>query len=579
MASVWTELKRRNVVRVAIAYAVASWLVLQLTDVLKSLLSLPEWIGGVVIAMLAVGFILALILSWAYELTPEGVKREKEVDRSRSTTPDTGRKLDFVIIGVLSIAVVIFAIDEIFWDMNVQEEIVETTGRQTIAVMPFINMSSDPEQEYFSDGLSEELLNLLAKIPELRVTSRSSAFYYKNKEYLIADVGRELGVANILEGSVRRSGDTLRITAQLIDVSDDSHLWSETWDRELVDIFVIQDEIAKAVVAGLKLRLLHEVPQAKVTSPEVYALYLQSRMLTRGFGPRGHVEAEAAIQRALELDPTFVQGWIRQSQIYQGGSASGAWNPHDGYRKAREAVLKALELDPDNAEVHARLSSIARNYDYDMETAQRELDLSLSIAPNEALVLSNAAGVARAKGEFAKSVRLLKEVEALDPLSPAPKRRLGIIYLGLRQYEQAISAFSAALDLAPTAGQIHYRIGCALLAAGEFESALAAMDLDQVDGLRLAGRAMVLQAMGEVDNAALELQQLIALGDRWTYEIAQTHAYLGNIDESFEWLERAFDRRDQSLSSIVLDPLIDNIRSDPRYDAFIERLGITDPNR
>jgi len=225
------------------------------------------------------------------------------------------------------------------------------------------------------------------------------------------------------------------------------------------------------------------------------------------------------------------------------------------------------------------LSGIARNYDYDLETAQRELDLALGVAPNEAFILSSAASLAQRKGEFAKAVRLFKEVETLDPLSSGAKRRLGVAYLGLRQYERARSASSAALDLSATDAQVRFHIGRTFLATGELESALAQMDLEPVDGFRLAGRAMVLQAMGDLDNAAIELQQLIALGNRWTYEIAQTHAYLGNIDESFEWLERAFDRRDQSLGNILVDPLIDNIRSDPRYDAFMERLGYTDPNR
>jgi tetratricopeptide (TPR) repeat protein len=261
------------------------------------------------------------------------------------------------------------------------------------------------------------------------------------------------------------------------------------------------------------------------------------------------------------------------------GAATGAWNPHDGYRNARVAILKALELDPDNAEAHAVLSRIASNYDYDLETAEREIDLALSIAPNNAAVLSRAASLAQRKGEFAKAVSLFKEVATLDPLSSATKRRLGGAYTGLGQYEQARIAYSESIDLSVDGAQRYFQIGRTFLATGELESALAEMDLEPVDGFRLAGRAMVFQAMGDLDNAALELQRLIALGDRWTYEIAQAHAYFGNIDESFEWLERAFDRRDQSLASILADPLIDNIRSDPRYYAFMERLGYTDLNR
>ncbi len=222
MASVWGELKRRNVVRVAVAYAIVSWLILQLTDVLVPLLDLPEWVGRFVFLLLVIGFLLALILSWAYELTPQGVKLEKNVDRSESITHITGRKIDFVIIGVLVVAVGFLLVDKLYpGEGDTAPDEVIATERKSIAVLPFINLSSDPEQEYFSDGLAEELLNLLTRIPELRVTSRSSAFSYKGKDFKIADVGRELNVDHVLEGSVRRSGDQIRITAQLIDVSED----------------------------------------------------------------------------------------------------------------------------------------------------------------------------------------------------------------------------------------------------------------------------------------------------------------------------------------------------------------------
>ncbi len=229
MASVWGELKRRNVVRVAVAYAIVSWLILQLTDVLIPLLDLPEWVGRFVFLLLVIGFLLALILSWAYELTPQGVKLGKDVDSSESITHITGRKIDFVIIGVLVVAVGFLLVDKLYLgEGDTVPDKVIVTERKAIAVLPFINMSSDPEQEYFSDGLAEELLNLLARIPELRVTSRSSSFSYKGKDFKIADVGRELNVGHVLEGSVRRSGDQIRITAQLIDVSEDAHIWSDT---------------------------------------------------------------------------------------------------------------------------------------------------------------------------------------------------------------------------------------------------------------------------------------------------------------------------------------------------------------
>ena len=368
MASFWGELKRRNVVRVAIAYGVVSWLVLQLTDVLVPILTLPEWVGRFVFFVLVIGFVLALFLSWAYEITPEGVKLEKHVDRSQSVTHATGRKLDFAIIAMLVVALAYFVWESRFEESSIENgsivtaneaEITATSQQRTIAVLPFVNMSSDEEQEYFSDGLSEELLNLLARIPELRVTSRSSAFYYKNKEFRIADVGRELGVEHILEGSVRRSGNTIRITAQLIEVDSDVHVWSETWDRTFADVFVIQDEIAEAVVSALKIRLLGDTPRSLATVPESYAMYLQSEQLSNLLTKESMQQAEALLVRALEVDEQFAPGWARLSQIYLRGSGTGSWPPVEAAALARSAAENALSNDDGNVPAHITLSNIA----------------------------------------------------------------------------------------------------------------------------------------------------------------------------------------------------------------------------
>ena len=574
MASVWGELKRRNVVRVAVAYAIVSWLILQLTDVLIPLLDLPEWVGRLVFLLVVIGFLLALILSWAYELTPQGVKLEKNVDRSESISHITGRKIDFVIIGVLVVAVGFLLADKlILGEGDAALDEVIATERKSIAVLPFINMSSDPEQEYFSDGLAEELLNLLARIPELRVTSRSSAFSYKGKDFKIADVGRELNVGHVLEGSVRRSGDRIRITAQLIDVAEDAHIWSETWERTLDDVFVVQDEIAQAVIAELKLRLLDEAPRTDTTSPEAYTLYLQSKALSAQFTAAGDLQAEAVVLRALEIDRMYVPAWLALANIYAIGSGNGAWNPHEGYPKSRAAVMEALRLDADNAQAHVALSRIARDYDYDLETARREQKLASTLAPHDPVVLFSAARLALTGGDYAESIRLLKEVEILDPVSWGPKMSLGHSYLPLDRLAEAKSAFTEALELLPIGVQVNFRLGSVMLVSGELDDALSQMNKETRAGFRLAGRAMVLHAMGDTSSAARELEKLIAIGDTWTYEIAQVHAYLGNLDESFRWLHRAIDRRDGSLSLMTGDPFVNNLRDDPRFDDVLDRLG------
>ena len=282
-SSFFEELKRRNVVKVAVLYMIASWLLLQVTDVLSSLLPVPEWAGSFVVMLLILGFFPAVIFSWVYEMTPEGLKKEKDIDRSQSITPETGHKINVLIVLLLLLAIGGLVVDRLVPEAEqvadpppvaeTTEEAVQVDPAQlaamkfapppdrSIAVLPFVNMSDDPGNEFFSDGISEELLNLLAKVPELQVTSRSSAFAFKGERIDIPEVAQKLNVAHILEGSVRKAGNQVRITAQLIQARSDTHIWSETYDRTLDNIFAIQDEIASEVVAQLKVTLLGEAPK------------------------------------------------------------------------------------------------------------------------------------------------------------------------------------------------------------------------------------------------------------------------------------------------------------------------------
>ena len=338
MPSIWFELKRRNVIRVGALYALAGWLLLQVADILFALLDVPTWGLRLVLGLLLLGFPLVLIFSWVYEMTPEGLKRERKIDRSHSITPNTGRKIDRLIIASLIVVVAVLTADRVLF-MSPSQEVLQpaestsavpeaepqiagkvTTETQidvgqqkSIAVLPFVNISGDKENEYFSDGLTEELLNLLAKVDDLRVSSRTSSFAFKGKDTNIPSVARELKVAHILEGSVRKSGMSVRITAQLIDVETDSHLWSETYDRQLDDIFAIQDEIATAVVDALKVRLLNPgevVAQGqRETSTDAYLLYLRGRHIYElGRDTRDIDFVKQAIgqyEAALEVDPEY----------------------------------------------------------------------------------------------------------------------------------------------------------------------------------------------------------------------------------------------------------------------------------
>ena len=559
-----SELRRRNVLRMAVLYAIAAWLIMQVAEVIMDLANLPNWIGPTILGLLAVGFPIALIFSWFYELTPEGISLEKDVDRAESITHVTGRRLNFIVISLLCAAVILFAYDK--WWMQGPPE-------KSIAVLPFENMSGDPGQEYFSDGLAEELLNLLARIPELRVTSRSSAFFYKGKKFKIADVGRELNVGHILEGSVRRSGDTVRITAQLIDVTTDAHLWSQTWDRTFDDVFVIQDEIAQAVVDALKISLLGDTPRALETTPEAYALYLQSRSLAAQRAADSLLRAEALMKRALEIDNEYAPAWVQLANIYTVGADIGSWHPNEGFPKARAAAMEALRLDANNAAAHATLSSIARGYDYDLETARAEQQLASTLAPGNSVIQASASRLAVLTGDYDEAIRLGEEAALGDPLNLQTKLMLGFGYFYAGRIDEAMSVFREIIALNPLAADANIRLGQALLISGDYDAALEEMNKGVRDGHRRAGRALVFQAMGDSERAAVELDELIALGYTWTYEIAMVHAYRGELDEAFTWLDRAIDRRDTALTLILGDPFLDNLRDDPRFDAVLERLG------
>jgi len=306
------ELKRRNVFRVGIAYAIATWVLLQITEVITPILGLPDWAPKLIFVILAVGFVPALIFAWAYELTPEGLKKEKDVDRSESITHHTGRKLDFAIIAVLVLAVGLLLADR-YTGQPVSDS--QQMVKKSIAVLPFVNISSDKEQEYFSDGITEEILNSLASVKELKVAGRTSSFAFKGQNQDLRRIGELLGVDHILEGSVRKSGTTVRITAQLIQVEDGFHLWSDTYDRELTDVFAIQDEIASEILIQLKAQLLDEerpVLVSRRTDPEVYDLYLLAKQRLYGRTRQTIELAVELLDQAIAKDPDYAPAFAQR---------------------------------------------------------------------------------------------------------------------------------------------------------------------------------------------------------------------------------------------------------------------------
>jgi TolB-like protein len=375
--SLFAELKHRNVFRVGIAYAVAAWVLLQIFDVLGDIFELPAWGGKLILALLIVGFFLALIFAWAFELTPEGVKRDSEVDHSRPVAPQTGRRLNRLIIATLILALALFAADKFLWDpardralaataaeqgrseaMAEAESAVQAAARaaeqaaaeNSIAVLPFADMSPGGNQQYFSDGVAEELLNALVRVDGLEVASRTSSFAFRGDRRSLREIAQVLGVSHVLEGSVRRAGDRVRITAQLIEAASDHHFWSETYDRDLDDVLAVQGEIANAIVSSMKDELGLDIRPEQVAiasateSADAYDLHLQGRALILA---RSDIDrAVALLEQAVAIDPGFAKAWEVLGAANYIAPSWGYELDGDPWTRALAASERALELDP-----------------------------------------------------------------------------------------------------------------------------------------------------------------------------------------------------------------------------------------
>ena len=461
----------------------------------------------------------------------------------------------------------------------------------SIAVLPFINMSRDEENEYFADGLSEELLNVLAKIRGLRVASRTSAFSFKGKGVDIPTVAQKLNVATVLEGSVRKSGKRVRITAQLIQVASDSHLWSETYDRELDDIFAVQDDIAQSVVKELRAALLGEtadkvaststaaeVRQAatgRSDNPEAFQLYLQGKF----HGERvTQVDSDKAIdlfQRALAIDPSFALAWAGLSQIHILQAGYGFAPISGGFERAREAAQNALRLAPDLAEGHIALGTVLQGSDWNFTAAGASFRRALELAPGDANALRAAAHLARVLGRVDEALDLLRKAVALDPLSAHTHRQAAMVAVMSERFDEAAMSFQLALDLAPKAGLNHAFLAITRLLQGRGQEVMEVAEAESHDVFRNLALAMIHHAEGRAAESDAAVQTLIS-GFGWTaaYQVAEAFAYRNEVDEAFEWLERAYEQRDPGMTYSATDVILRPLHGDPRWQSFLLRLGL-----
>jgi len=560
MNNFFAELKRRNVFKVGVAYAVVAWAIMQFVDIIQDPFGLPEWFQRVTVVALVIGLPIALLLSWAYEVTPEGVKKTAEVDKASSITPKTGARINKVIAAGFVLALAFISYDKFVAPdgATVHEAL---AGSASIAVLPFADLSSTQDQGYFADGISEEILNVLAKIPDLKVAGRTSSFTFKGQNKDLREIAEKLGVNYVLEGSVRKDNEKVRITAQLISASDGFHLWSETYDRQLTDIFSVQDEISNAVADALEIQLgVGDKPatQKAAVNPEAYSLYLRARQAFHARTGELMEQARSLFETAVILDPKISEAWSGLSLTYGllPFYKTGGVDPREMKIKGRAAAEKALALNPGNAEAYSTLSIIFLQ-EFDWKAAALSNAKAEALAPNDAEVANFIGDFYRFTFDTVNAIKWEKHAYDLDPLHEVQARDLAFAYLSAGEYENALKYASVSEQLAPdNIFSMQVKV-YALTYMKKFNEAHAL--LDRWESNSGENRFVFVTAKGvlaivegkhqEALNCIKELQQLEAEGKGSPAIISYHFALNGDLESALKWYEKAYRERSQGLTS------------------------------
>src|SRR6185437_3128468 len=578
--SLFQELKRRNVLRAGVLYAGAVWALAQGISQLGPSIGAPDWVTRWFLVAAIIGFPFWLAFAWFYEFTPNGLKRESEIDPADSIAHHTGRKLNIWIFGVMAVAIVLLLTNTFVLHRGVNEVAAAPATApviappSSIAVLPFSNESDDKQQDYFADGIAEDLLNLLTEVRPLQVAARTSSFAFKGKGLGVPEIAAKLHVANVLEGSVRKAGDELRITAQLVRASDGYQIWSHSYDRQLTDIFAIQDGIAADVVKNLKVKLLGALPTARATDPKAYTLYLQARQLANQSTADSFKSSNALLQQALAIDPRYAPAWKELARNFGNEATFGMFPADQGWRQARDAADEALAIDPDYAPAQATLGVIAMNQNNDLPDATRHFERALALDPTDLSVLSNSAGLLLALGRLPSGIAVMEYGVARDPVNPRALNNLGLAYLFAGRYDEAIATLRTTLSLSPGYSGAPSLLGEALMLKGDAQAALAAMQQEKVDELRLVGLALANHALGQRTPSDAALAALIAKYAKDNpYDIASVYAYRGEADPAWAWLDKAVQSNDASLPNSQIDPLLTQLHADTRWLPFLRKIG------
>ena len=603
--SLFNELKRRNVFRVGLAYVVSAWVIAQVASLVLDSIKAPDWVMQALLLGLGLGFIVALIIAWAYELTPEGIKKEKDVIRDESITNFTAKKLDYITIAGVLVVVALFVYQRIYpipqtiipensvaqtevieadssLDKNLDNSIsVESSDTniksddKSIAVLPFVDLSPANDQEYFSDGLTENILHALAQIREIKVAGRTSSFAYKNRNVDLREIGQSLNVQKILEGSVQKSGERIRITAQLINADDGFHIFSKTYDRDLVDIFAVQDEITGAVVMALRQSILgkNELNGGYDGNYDAYNFYLLG---LNYFKKRNNESFELAIEqfkKALDIDPNMALAWAGLSEAYSTQTGYGT-DFTVGYEQARVAALKAIELDSNLPEAHLALALVQRSYDWDWDGTEASLRRAYSLRPGDVEIMSKLALLKSLKGAKTEALKEIEQALVLDPLNESIQRSRANLLINFNRHQEALPFYQELVRKYPERGTIHYFLAFIYYSIGDYKQALEVAKSEKFNFLKLELEAILHDKLDNKPLAKQKLKELIdTYGDDVSWQVASVYAAWGDANQAFAALNRGFEARDPGLIYIKGSKWFAAYHDDPRYGAFLQKMG------
>ena len=586
--SFFAEMKRRNVYKVAIAYAVVGWLLVQVATQVFPFLEIPNWIVRLVILLIAIGFPIALVIAWAFESTPEGIKRTAVADAAREYSRGKAW-ICVVIVGAL-LSIGLFFLGR-YTAGNAtprhdaspaRTEAATAAPQKSIAVLPLLNESGDPADEYFSDGLSEELIAALGQIRNLKVIGRSSSFRFKGRKEELKTIGEKLGVSTLLEGTVRKQGDNVRIVAELINAADGTELWSRIFDRELKDIFAVQTEIAQAVAASLELTLLgnKDAPatNASTQNAEAHNAYLQGHFYFARRNVEDYRKAISFFDQAIRLDPDYALAYAERAEAW---TFIGDLNPEhkkEAWAAAKRDAEKAVAVGPNLAEAHAALGWVRFFSEWKFAEGLAELKRARELAPANPTANDLLARVLIYVNQIAEAEKLARQAIELDPLAFLARGNLARILLAEGKLEEADAEARKSAELQPAgAGNHRWQVVAAVL-RGDGEEALREAQLEPNEGYHRFELALAYYARGDRAAADTALADMVA-NDRnlLAYQIAEVYAWRGETDKAFEWLQISYDNHDTGLLSLLIDPLMRGLRSDPRYKIMVEKVGLPTP--